>query len=29
MNLEHELCLTLLSGLRDAPLREKLSELEQ
>ena len=29
MNLEDALCLTLLSGLRDARLREKLSELEQ
>ena len=27
MNLEDALCLTLLSGLRDAHLREKLSEL--
>ena len=29
MNLEHTLCLTLLSGLCDARLSEKLSELEQ
>ena len=29
MNLEDTLCLTLLSGIRDARLREKLSELEQ
>ena len=29
MNLEDALCLTLLSGLHDARLREKLSELEQ
>ena len=29
MNLKDALCLTLLSGLRDARLREKLSELEQ
>ena len=29
MNLEDPLCLTLLSGLRDVRLREKLSELEQ
>ena len=29
MNLEDMLCLTLLSGIRDARVREKLSELEQ
>ena len=29
MNLEDALCLTLLSGLRDVRLREKLNELEQ
>ena len=28
-NLEDALCLTLLSGIRDARLREKLIELEQ
>ena len=28
MNLEDAVCLTLLSGLHDAWLREKLSELE-
>ena len=29
MNFKDALCLTLLSGLRDACLREKLNELEQ
>ena len=29
MNLEDALCLTLLSGIHDPRLREKLSELEQ
>ena len=29
MNLKDALCLMLLSGIRDARLREKLSELEQ